>query len=381
MEREESTAEQFSAAFGDVLRRLRKQRGRRQIEVAVEVPVDHSLVSRWETGAVLPTAQDLNKLRDILNLRDDENEELEYAWRRERTASSADEQIGESLRTADDWIRFLRVSVECVRQLRKSGQPRLAMVLSHRDAYSAFNHLRATPWSTPHFQALSDLSELLLEESKAGLDYLPREVVRRGELDRTIRMQGLAASGSGMVTARLLHGVAREGAAYVSGNVGEAHDLCLRLLRDIDKIPAEWIPEIVRASGINGGALGNAETLQVTEFALGKLLAERDDLPEGTQAFVLEGLARGWGGVDPVRAIDEVNKAWVLREASSDTEGNSSLRYVQLVRSQAEIELALRSLDNHLDLVRKIDMALTVSKREGYDRYITQLTTLGNRLA
>jgi len=373
--------EQFSEAFGDVLRRLRKQRGRRQIEVAVEIPVDHSLVSRWETGSVLPTAKDLQNLRRILHLESQEGEELDYAWRRERDASSQDEPVGDGLRTVDDCIEFMQISVECVRKLRKAGQPRLAMVLGRRDAQCVFDHLRASSWSTGHFHALCDLSELLLEECKAGLDYLPGSVVRSGELQKTIKMQELAAAGSGRASAKLLHGIAREGVAYVSGNVGDAHELGLKLLAEVNRIPAEWIPEVVRACGINAGKLGNAETLQLTELALGKLLSERGDLPSGTRAFVLEGLARGWGGIDPVRAAKEIEKAWMLRESSEDSEGNSSLRYVQLVRSQAEVELALGAVDNRNDIQHKIESALTISEREAYDKYVIELKILGNRLS
>lgn len=374
-------ATEFSAAFGDVLRRLRKRRGRKQIEVAVDIPVDHSLVSRWETGSVLPTARDLDELRKILHLNEEEADELEYAWRRDRSSFSQDEHVGENLRTVDDWIGFLRVSIECVRNLRKSGQPRLAMVLGRRDALNAFDHVRATTWSAGHFQALHDLSELLLEECKAGLDYLPGSAVRAGELQKTLRMQDLAANGSGKPIARLLHGIAKEGVAYVAGNLGQAHDLGLSLLHEIDQIPPEWIPEVIRACGINSGKLGTAETLQLAEQALSRLLTERDDLPAGTHAFVLEGVARGWGGIDPVRAMGEIEKAWLVRESSEDSEGNSSLRYVQLVRSQAEVELALRTVENRNDILRKIETALTISERERYDKYVLQMKKLGDRLS
>lgn len=366
----------FSERFGDVLRRLRKQRGRRQIEISVEVPVDHSLVSRWETGGVLPTARDLRALQRILRLSDEERDELDYAWRRER-----DVDADHPLRTAEEWMGSLRVSVECVRGLRKSGQPRLALILSRRDARAAFEGLRSAAWSAGHARALAELSELLLEESKAGLDYLPSSAVRRGELVATVRMQGLVAEGSGDPTARTLHTIAKESISYVSGNYGDAHELGLALLDDVGQVPVEWIPEVIRACGINAGRIGCAETLTLTESALTRLVAERDDLPRGTQAFVLEGLARGWAGMDAAHAVTVIEAARSLREASEDSEGHSSLRYVQLVRTQAEVELALRSRGNRSDILRHIDAALCISEREGFDKYILEIQALGDRLS
>ncbi len=73
METERGVVGEFSEAFGEVLRRLRRQRGWKQIELAVEIPVDHSLVSRWETGTVLPTAKDLQTLRRTLHLSEEEH--------------------------------------------------------------------------------------------------------------------------------------------------------------------------------------------------------------------------------------------------------------------------------------------------------------------
>ncbi len=374
-----SALEPFAAAFGELLRRLRKKRGWRQIELAVEIPVDHSLVSRWETGAVLPAARDLNALRRVLGLDIEEQDQLEFAWRRQRQALT-DEVESAPLGTVDQWIESIRVSVECVRSLRKAGQPRLALTLGRRDAQAAFDQLRSTSWSPGHFRALAELSELLLEECKAGLDYLPSELVRQGELRRTLRMQDLAASGSGEPSAKLLHVIAKEGVAYVSGNFGDAHLLGVSLLDSSDHLSPEWIPEVVRACGINAGRLRSAEALEATETAVGHLLSEQESLARGTRAFVLEGLARGWGGIEPERAVTIIERAWSLRDMSDDSEGISALRYVQLVRSQAEVELALRCQGNRNDTLDKIQKALAISAREAYDKYVIELTALANRL-
>jgi transcriptional regulator with XRE-family HTH domain len=370
----------FVEPFGTALRRLRKRRGLRQIELAVEVPVDHSLVSRWETGHVLPAAKDLQGICDALELTGTDADELHYAWQRERNASTFDELTVMNGRPVDEWIESLRVSVDCVRALRKAGQPRMALMLSHRDAETAFDRLRAHPWTRAHPQALSGLSELLLEECKASLDYLPGAAVRAGELDRTLHVHDLVSRSAGDPTARLFHTLAREGASYVAGNIGTAHELSLSLLDDHENIPPEWIPEVVRACAINAGKLSDAAAITRAEHALRVLLDSRADLSAGTHAFVLEGLARGWSRVDPRKATEVIGRAWELRTDSDDSESNSSVRHVQLVRSQAEVEIALRSTADRADTLTRIESALAISRREGYDKYVLELEALAARL-
>jgi transcriptional regulator with XRE-family HTH domain len=369
----------FEGRFGTVLRELRCGRRLRQIELAVEIPVDHSLVSRWETGATLPTGKDMDRICGVLLLDDESAEKLRYAWRRARNAVNADEASA-SLIGKTDWVESLQLSVECVRALRKSGQPRVALMLSRRDALHGLDFLRSHPWSAGHAEALGCLSELLLEECKAGLDYLPKSAVRSGSLSRTLRAQALAVSGAGRVKASLFHAIATEGVAYVSGNIGSAHELSRQLLSNHDELPAEWLPEVVRACAINAGKLADERTLSETEKALKILLDERDELPSGTHAFILEGLARGWAGIDPRHAITVIDLAWQTRNSSDDSEATSSLRFVQLVRSQAEVELALRYSGNTSDTLSRLEKAIEVSKQNQYEKYVIQLEALARRM-
>lgn len=371
----------FFEPVGIILRRLRKERGLRQIELAVEVAVDHSLVSRWETGSVSLTAKDVRNITSALSLTQEESDELRYAWRRDNEHLLPGELEAPVLHGVDGWIESLRVSIECVRALRKNGQPRIALMLSRRDARVALDRLRAQQWTSGHDRALIQVSELLLEECKASLDYLPPQAVRAGELNEMLRLQQLAARSADSDTARILHVLAREGVAYVSGNIGDAHNLGMSLLDNHEAIPTEWVPEVVRACGINAGKLADRQTMERTEVELGTLLTDRDDLPVGTRAFILEGFARGWSTIDTKRAEKVIEQAWELRGSAGDSEGASSVRYVQLVRSQAEIELSARSKGNIYDTLDKIDKALLISLREGYDKYVEELQRLGDKLS
>jgi hypothetical protein len=348
----------------------------RQIEVAVDVPVDHSLVSRWETGAVLPTRKDVDRICVVLALDEEQEETLRYAWQRERNSADADEDSA----SGTDWTEFLQISVEGVRALRKSGQPRMALMLSRRDAIRSLDFLRSHPWRAGHGQALGFLSELLLEECKAGLDYLPKSSVRGGQLGQTLRAQALAVTGATSANASLFHAIATEGVEYVSGNFGDAHELSRRLLTSHTGIPSEWVPEVVRACAINSGKVADAQTLSETESAFNKLLDERGDLPPGTQAFVLEGFARGWAGVEPRRAIEVIERAWQTRNSSNDSEALSALRFVQLVRSQVEVQISLRDTGNTGETLRNLEKAIEISRRNQYEKYSLQLEMLAHQI-
>jgi transcriptional regulator with XRE-family HTH domain len=360
--------------FGDVLRRYRKERGLRQIELATEAAVDHSLVSRWENGRVLPTWKDIGRIAGILRLTPEEFEEMQYAWCRDKDRSDpVDSQLCGSV---EAWAESIRLSIDCVRALRKAGHPRMALRLSRRDANTALSWLRSRSWTSAHEHALLELSELFLEECKAGLDFLPRASIRAGELSRTIYLQGLVCRPREGSAVPVFHVLAQEGVAYVAGNVGAAHDLGLSLLDEIESISSEWVPEIIRAVAINAGVLEDAGNLRRAEGSLHRFLQRGSGLRSGTHAFVLEGIARGWCKIDKKRANEVVHEAWGVREGSDDSEALSSLRFVQLVRSQAEIELSLRSRCNVGDTSTKVCAALAISRREGYDRYVSQLERL-----
>ncbi|MCP2242754.1 helix-turn-helix domain-containing protein [Lentzea aerocolonigenes] len=376
MRTDDTAPYEFTGSFGVQLRNLRKACRMRQIELAVEIPVDHSLVSRWETGAILPSRKDLDRICTVLAVADVSLEGLRYAWRRDRNAAEMDDAL---VSGRADWVESLRLSVDSVRSLRKSGQPRVALLLGRRDAARHLDAARSLPWHTDNRAVLTVLAELLLEECKAGLDYLPRAEVRAGFLGQALGDQRLVVEAIGG-DARLFHTIAAEGVAYVSGDIDKAHLLSRHLLDSRESIPAEWLPEIVRASAINAGRLGDVSALRVAEDTLTWLRAHRADLPSGTHAFVLEGLARGWSGVDLGRAVEVIAEAWEARASAEDSEGASSLRFVQIARSQGEIEVALRSRDNLTDTLAKLGKAIDASRRNQYDKYEAQLAALIGRL-
>jgi transcriptional regulator with XRE-family HTH domain len=370
-------AEEFESSFGPLLRAFRDAGGMRQLDLATELSVDHSLVSRWEKGHPLPSGADVQRIAEVLKLDSTRADRLHFAWLRSR----AEKEREERGTNPEQLLVRLDVSIDCARQLRKSGQPRLAFTLSERDAQTALEAIRAMPWSPGHVLVLESLTELLAEQCKAGLDYLPRAIVRTGALEPAIRTQERIASLADSELIRFFRDLSIEGAAYVAGNVGKSHEIGRELLRDMDSVPLEWLPEVIRAAAINAGRLGDRESLEDAELALrrGRERAQMA-LDGATYAFILEGFGRAWGGVEPKEGVDVINRAWDSRDVAAGNGRDSLLRFVQLVRSQAEVEIALGSHSNVEDVRAKIERALSISRREKYDRYVTQLERLGERL-
>lgn len=151
----------------------------------------------------------------------------------------------------------------------------------------------------------------------------------------------------------------------------------MKLLEHQDAIPLVWRPEVLRASAINAGKVENREALERIESLIERLFdATSGNIGSGEQAFVLEGLARGWAKIDPERGKETIERAWKLRGAASDAESGSLLRHVQLVRSEAEIAATDPIGADSSAIAKKIRRALQISEENEYDRYADQFKHL-----
>jgi transcriptional regulator with XRE-family HTH domain len=371
---------EFTETCGEVIRRVRQSRhpAVRQLDLSIDLRVDHSLVSRWETNKVLPTAAQLADIRRSLGLTEGEFDSLHAAWVRDSHAGDA--SLFSTTLTPSSLVESLEISRDCARSLRMGGQPRIAMLVSGRDARLAFQQLKVQSWTRNHEPALIRLSEVLLEQCKAGLDFLTREEVRRGALSDALELLDRITDNCGN-DAAVYCDIAKEGVSYVGGNVGEAKTISERLISAQRSVPPGWLPEVIRAVAINAGKLGDEAVLATAHDSLLQAASEwGDEFSDGTRAFVLEGIARGWGSVDPGMGLEMLDKAWDVRRTAHDIEGDSKLRFVQLVRSQAELEVSVRSSHNIEDTNRKLEDAIAVSVKNGYDRYVQQLQTLSKKL-
>lgn len=56
------------ATFSDILKKARSVKGLSQAQLAKAAEVDHTVVSRWERGIVVPRAETIERLSQVLGV-------------------------------------------------------------------------------------------------------------------------------------------------------------------------------------------------------------------------------------------------------------------------------------------------------------------------
>jgi len=322
-----------------------------------------------------PTRGQLNAIRVALALTGDDFEKLYFSWKREADPIPTAFLIG--CEKPEQLVAFLDKSIEFARQLRRSGQPRMAMNLCERDIDFAYSRIKELCWSAMHICVLTKIAELSLEQCKSGLDFLSRADVGGGALTVILRRLHVIESACSNEISHFYAELAAEGATYVAGDVRGAFKQSMKLVENQSAIPVPWKAEVLRATAINAGKLGNREALEYVANLIEHLFeAAGDRIASGEQAFVLEGLARGWAIIDPECAQVTIERAWKSRRASVDAESGSLLRYVQLIRSEAEIASVNREGSDVRGISMKVRDALRISEEHGYDRHADQFKVL-----
>lgn len=366
----QSSLSGFYDDFSGLLRQHRLDAQRHQLQLAVEVGVDHSVVSRWENGHAYPTLAQLYEVGVALGLDEAQTIGLFMAWTRETGRMPL--RFIPARERPEAMAEFLDESIDCARHLRKAGQPRKALSLSRRDAVLALDHVQKFPRSALHAHLLTKVSELLLEECKAALDFMPRAEVKSGALGAVLTNMWLISAECRTAESRFLFDLATEGVTYVGGDAELAFRQTIELVNLGSSIPAPWRSEVLRAAAINAGRGGERDILLSIQLLIDNLL-KTGDLPNGEKAFLLEGLGRSWATIEPARGLDIIEQAWSFRDHAPESEGRSLLRSVQLTRSEAEVVAAHRGVKNDGNIVLKIENAINVSRVHGYDRYVHQL--------
>ena len=367
----------FRTRFGDMLRQLRRAANIRQLDLAVALNIHDSEVSRWEKCIKLPSLGNMEAIRKNLPMRPLDFEALYYAWFRET------QKTPHALRLDTDrpdfLIDFLAGSIDMARDSRQTGNPRTAMRLSERDVIFCLGQLRKFTWGSAHDVVLALASELVLEYCKAGLDFLPGLTVKAGALNTAVRLQKVIAQESRTPTTLFLAKLSEEGATYVSGNVPLAFVQSRALLAWEWPVPLMWKIEVIRALAINAGKVGDRTALIEVDRLIADLRTRYDgEIGNADHIFLLEGVARGWGTVDPDKGIDILRSMEGLRQQSGG--GRSDLRSVQLIRTEAEIAVGSHRGEGRVALVEKIEAGVRLSQQNGYDRYVAQLRLLRQKL-
>lgn len=350
----EDAALLFKAPFGVTLRAFRKRSRLRQLDLALAVFVDHTQLSRWESGARVPNIEEVARLAAALDLTESEARLLHGSWR--RTASSDPQRPGAQLEN-------LEISLESARRLRLLGQPRIAYELARRDARLAITSLQEEPGTDATLTAGLDLvSRILLEEAKAALDFATEGSVHNGLLQENRSLHRLVTSGSPSMAAKQIRLMGDEAAAYGSGNFALAHRLGSDLVANLQFASDEHRAEIIRAEAINCGVLNDGQAIsQVWR----RFLQTEDELTPEHRGFILEGFVRGFSALRPDRSFEilEVQKEFLAAQHGSP------VRWIQLVRAEAELHVAVFGQLKDDDAVRRVERSLELARGNNLSKY------------
>lgn len=357
-------------AFGELLRAFRKAKGIRQLDLGLLVHMDHSAISRLESSQAAPKQPDVDRLADALALPDKQRARLLAAYERDVLRRS---RLGSDiLLRSEESIQLARSGVAEVCQLRRAGTPQLAAAVAARSA--AWIRLMARRTSNDRAQAilLATLVDMLAEQTKSYLDYLLPDqtwplVARPIDEQRRI--------GEYLHDPRLLQlwKMNREGALYLAGRYHEAHTLSREFLEAGALDPA-WQPELLRAAAINAGYVDDNDGLQQATEQVDQLL-DTGSLDDMDAAFLLEGLARGQAAMRQPTALTTIERAWTAVGNGQRHGEFSSLRSVQLIRTQLKATQAL-GIPATVQEERLGASGLAACTASGYTRHHHEISAL-----
>jgi transcriptional regulator with XRE-family HTH domain len=369
---EAKVVEETLDTFGGLLRKYRLAKGLNQLALGMRAFLDHTTVSRLETGRQLPSPGDFERLATALDLFPHDRERLTFALQQDLLQRKS---IPSELYLQSDELLFLTSEqVASVQRLRLSGKPQLAAAEASRYAHWIRMFVRRSRSDTVRETLLRTLADLLIEQSKSYLDYVfPNEVwqyatpliAEQQQIAEIIKDPKLA----------LLPDLSKEAALYLSGSVEQAQIVCGRLLVERGRLGGQWQPEVLRAVAINAGYLQDESGIVQIANTISRVLEEMGPSDPMIGTFLLEGLARGQGLVRDDKALETLEKAWHFVEVGRQQGNYSSLKTVQLIRTQLKTLRAIGGTDK-AEYERLGLRGILLCDELGYARYHKEILDL-----
>jgi transcriptional regulator with XRE-family HTH domain len=363
------TNSQGRASFGTLLRSLRKRQQLRQLDLAERAFMDHTVVSRIETGAFVPDRAMLGNLLSALNLSAADRQWLEIVYGRTILSSRGVQSVAV---VAIDALTQMALKARSLSvELRNKGDSGLAAQVAHDGGERLRQAICGLTDEVACDHLMAQFAELAYFEAKCYLDIVPERAIPSIVLPAYQDYRSAACS---LPVARraTLGGILAEGILYFGKYYDEA-DRVSKSLMASNVIDASWQPEVIRAAIINAGHLGDGVALQRHERTMRRVFDETPDWLD--RVFLLEGLARAHAQLGKSRAVDELQQAWEMLEEIQRGGIYSSLRHVQVARThlKANEQLGRR---NEPDLERRAEESVLICRRYGYDRYEEEVEKL-----
>lgn len=369
-------SENTPKTFGSLLREKRRSKRLSQVALGIRSHSDNTTISRYETGRQLPNRDDFNRLATALQLSTIEKEEWSYILQQDILQNKS--IPSELYLSPSEIIDLSEELVTSVRTLRLLGKPQMAAKEAVKHARWMRILLERARTETFRFSILRSLAYLLMEESKSYMDYVPSN--EAWTCSKTIiREQRKIATQLTDPQIAMLADISTEAALYVSGNYEKAHVVCLRILEKLDDLDVQWQVELLRASAINAGYLGDEPGLYNIAKSIDKLLEGSALLDTNMRSFMLEGVARGLGALKNPQALPTVEKAWLLINHDRKQDIHSSLRTVQLIRTQLKVMQNIGDI-NVADFEKIGIRGIVISEELGYLRYSDEINSILNAI-
>lgn len=359
------------SSLGNLLRTYRISRRLRQQDLGARVYLDHSVISRIESGARVPEPVTLVRIAEALQLRESERKLLFTAYEREiqqRWKLEADVSL-----RSEEVLDVANGHLTQVRQLRLCGQPQPAAAVASGSADWLRLVARRASRDIVRAFLLEALADAIAEECQCYLDYLRSE---EAEMHLSGPRQELASIARMLSDRRvdLLHSMVVEGSFYLAGRYPDAIQVAGRFLDQTDLDPV-WQPELLRAVAIDAAYLTDNDLLDVVESHIARVLSTREDLSDLDRSLLLEGVAQGQAAVGLHTALSSIERAWEHMSAAEGRDDFSALRAVQLTRTHLKANRALGIPFSVGDL-RLAEDGLNMCIAGGFSRHHREIANL-----
>lgn len=359
-------------ALGELLRARRHELGLSQVALAFRSGLDNTYISRVETGKQIPAKEDFERLVIAMKLSQEQRDRWVFALQRDLLQKKA--EVPEIYLRPEELLSLTTMHVDAVRQLRLDGRPQLAAAEAARYAQWARVLVGRSRTERLRHRLLDALASLLLEQAKSYMDYvLPEEAW--GYTGDLIAEQRIIADQMQDVRLSLLASLSAEATLYVSGQHTDADRVCAQVLSRRKILDTRWQHEVLRASAINAGYLGNDDSMTNVAKIIDAMLKEGEAEDPLAAAFLLEGLARGQGALGQHAALETIHRAWQLLDKTRSGSHHSSLRTVQLIRTHLRV-LQQLEVFNPVEFERLGNKGLILAGELGYRRYSHEIRSI-----
>lgn len=357
--------------LGQLIREARKKAKMSQAMLAPSLNIDYTVLSKIETGKITPSGVLIKEICTELKIKGDEKDRLYQAYKAHMLGK---EGITDDSFVTADVVEFIHNELSGIKKMRSEGLPMQAVERAENKIDFIKKSIATTINKSQKVKLLNILGEVLLEASKSYMDFLsPNEVW--AYMNPIIETQELVSKELSSPKLSLLAILSRESAYYVEKKYDKAYSLSLKLLSNINELPADWQKiEVLRAFLINIGYLNYEREIRDAEKKVNLLLPALRNKPMDS-VFLLEGLARAKTLLGEKNAEISIQKAWDFLDQGKKTGMYSSLKRVQLIRTQLKF-LIKNDNTNKIDIDRIGSEGLIISKEYNYTRYKKEIEDL-----